>query len=131
MEILRLAGYTEEEKVRIAERWLLPKERAAHGLREDELRIESDALRRIVRDYTREAGVRELDRQIAAVARKVALRIAEGRGAPVSVRAPTYPNGSAARASTTRSPSAPTGRESQRGSRGRPSAETSSSSRRR
>ncbi|HZP40016.1 MAG TPA: endopeptidase La [Candidatus Binatia bacterium] len=91
MEILRLAGYTEEEKVRIAERWLLPKERAANGLRDDELRVDPDALRRIVREYTREAGVRDLDRQLAAIARKVALGLAEGRGTPAALGAADVP----------------------------------------
>jgi ATP-dependent Lon protease len=77
MEILRLAGYTEDEKVRIAEQYLIPQQRRAHGLTPDEIAFRSDAVRAIVSGYTREAGVRELDRRIAQVCRKVARRVAE------------------------------------------------------
>jgi ATP-dependent Lon protease len=87
MEVLQLSGYTEEEKVRIAEQYLVPKQLAAHGLSRDELTFEPEALRRIVRGYTREAGVRNLDREIATVVRKVARRIAEGQPGPVHVTA--------------------------------------------
>lgn len=79
MEVLELSGYTDEEKIRIAEQYLIPKQRAAHGLRPEELGVEAEALRQIIRGYTREAGVRNLDRQIASVARKVARQIAEGQ----------------------------------------------------
>ena len=85
MEILQLSGYTDEEKVRIAQQYLVPKQRAAHGLRPDELAFEDPALRRIIRGYTREAGVRGLDRQIATICRKVAREVAEGRSEPVRV----------------------------------------------
>ena len=91
MEILQLSGYTDEEKVRIAEQYLVPKQVAAHGLASGELTIEPEALRRIVREYTREAGVRNLDREIATVARKVARRIAEGKTEPVRVTAEAVP----------------------------------------
>ena len=77
MEILRLAGYTDDEKVHIAERYLIPQQRRAHGLTDDELNISEDAVRDVVRGYTREAGVRELDRRIAQVCRKLARRVAE------------------------------------------------------
>ncbi len=87
MEILELSGYTDEEKVRIAEQYLIPKQRQAHGLRPEELQIDAEALRRIIRGYTREAGVRSLDRQIASIARKVARQVAEGRTAPAMVTA--------------------------------------------
>ncbi|MFB3819427.1 MAG: endopeptidase La [Candidatus Methylomirabilales bacterium] len=87
MEILQLSGYTDEEKVRIAEQYLVPKQVAAHGLKPGELTIEADAIRRIAREYTREAGVRNLDRELATVARKVARRIAEGKTEPVRVTA--------------------------------------------
>jgi ATP-dependent Lon protease len=80
MEILRIAGYTEDEKVKIAQQYLVPQQRAAHGLTEDELQIEEDAIRAIAAGYTREAGVRELDRRIAAVCRKVARKVAERSG---------------------------------------------------
>jgi ATP-dependent Lon protease len=85
MEVLPLAGYTDEEKVRIAEQYLVPKQRAAHGLGPDELTFDRDALRLIVRAYTREAGVRNLDREIATIARKVARRLAEGKTGAVHV----------------------------------------------
>jgi ATP-dependent Lon protease len=91
MEILQLSGYTDEEKVRIAEQYLVPKQVAAHGLASGELVVESEAIRRIAREYTREAGVRNLDREIATVARKVARRIAEGNTEPVRVTAEAVP----------------------------------------
>ena len=87
MEILPLSGYTDEEKVRIAQQYLVPKQLAAHGLAEGELTFDDAALRVIARSYTREAGVRNLDREIATVARKVARRIAEGVTDPVRVTA--------------------------------------------
>ena len=85
MEVLVLSGYTDEEKVGIARQYLIPKQLAAHGLARDELTLEPAAVRTIVRHYTREAGVRNLEREIAAVARKVARRIAEGQAGPVTV----------------------------------------------
>lgn len=71
MEIIRLPGYTEDEKLAIAKRYLLPKQLEANGLKGDELTLEDSALLELIRYYTREAGVRELERQIAKVARKV------------------------------------------------------------
>jgi ATP-dependent Lon protease len=85
MEILTLSGYTDEEKLGIAQKYLVPKQLTAHGLAEGELVIEPSAIRRIVRGYTREAGVRSLEREIATVARKVARRLAEGQQGPVRV----------------------------------------------
>jgi len=87
MEVLTLSGYTDEEKIGIARQYLLPKQLAAHGLAADELSLEPEAIRRIVRAYTREAGVRNLEREIAAVARKVARRLAEGERGPFRVTA--------------------------------------------
>jgi ATP-dependent Lon protease len=84
MEILVLSGYTDEEKNGIAREYLIPKQLAAHSLAPAELSFEPEAIRQIVRGYTREAGVRNLEREIAAVARKVARRLAEGQR--VSVR---------------------------------------------
>jgi ATP-dependent Lon protease len=89
MEVLTLSGYTDEEKVGIAERYLIPRQLAAHGLAAHELTFEPEAIRQIIRGYTREAGVRNLEREIAAVARKVARRLAEGQGGPVRVTAET------------------------------------------
>lgn len=71
MEVIRLSGYTEDEKVNIAERYLVPRAIKDNGLREKELHIEEDALRDIVRRYTREAGVRNLQREISKISRKV------------------------------------------------------------
>jgi ATP-dependent Lon protease len=71
MEIIRIPGYTEEEKVNIALRYLLPKQIKANGLRKDELKIPEETLRDLIRYYTREAGVRGLEREIAKICRKV------------------------------------------------------------
>jgi ATP-dependent Lon protease len=79
MEVLHLSGYTEEEKVQIAERFLVPKQLAAHGLRPGEVGVSEDALRLIIRQYTREAGVRNLEREIASVMRRAVAEIAVGK----------------------------------------------------
>ncbi|MFT4624847.1 MAG: ATP-dependent Lon protease [Myxococcota bacterium] len=79
LEIIELPGYTEEEKVQIARRFLLPRLGKAHGLGGDRIQVDSAALRTTIRDYTREAGVRELERQLAKVHRKVARKVVEGR----------------------------------------------------
>lgn len=71
MEVIRLSGYTEDEKLNIAERYLLPKQMTNHGLKEDELSISHSALCNIIRHYTREAGVRSLEREISTICRKV------------------------------------------------------------
>ncbi|MBQ0799552.1 MAG: endopeptidase La [Porticoccaceae bacterium] len=71
MEVIRIPGYTEDEKVNIAEKYLLPKQRKANGLKESEVALERDAVVDIVRYYTREAGVRGLEREIAKVCRKI------------------------------------------------------------
>jgi ATP-dependent Lon protease len=76
MEIISLAGYTEEEKVHIARQYLIPRQLDEHGLTAAQLAIEDDAVRRMIAQYTREAGVRNLERQVGAVARKVAARVA-------------------------------------------------------
>ena len=78
MEILRLSGYTETEKVRIAQGYLIPRQLRENGLRPDELSFTDGALRRMIRDYTREAGVRNLEREVGRVCRKLVTRIAEG-----------------------------------------------------
>jgi ATP-dependent Lon protease len=78
MEVIELTGYTEEEKLQIARRYLVPRQLAATGLSAERCTIADEALRRIIRDYTREAGVRSLERTIGAVFRHVAMRIAEG-----------------------------------------------------
>src|SRR5690348_9434574 len=87
MEIIRVQGYSEEEKVQIAERYLLPRQLKETGLTAEQLKIQPDALRRIIARYTREAGVRELERTLGRVARKVARRFAEGHTEAVTVAA--------------------------------------------
>jgi ATP-dependent Lon protease len=88
MEVIRLDGYTEDEKVAIARDHLLARQEERNGLRSDEVEITDEALRQVVGDYTREAGVRNLERELGKVLRKVATRIASGRAqAPVRVAA--------------------------------------------
>ncbi|HEY6042691.1 MAG TPA: endopeptidase La, partial [Anaerolineae bacterium] len=82
MEVLRLAGYTEEEKLNIAKGYLVPRQVKENGLREDEIRFEDHGIRKIIRDYTREAGVRSLEREIGRVCRKAATYIAEAKPTP-------------------------------------------------
>jgi ATP-dependent Lon protease len=79
MEIIRLSGYTEEEKLGIAKRYLVPKQIEAHGLDTEKVKIGEKALRFLIAEYTREAGVRNLDREIAALCRKAAAEIASGK----------------------------------------------------
>jgi ATP-dependent Lon protease len=76
MEIIQLSSYTEEEKVHIAKMYLIPRQREEHGLTPEQLIIDDQALRRVITEYTREAGVRSLERQVGAIARKVAAKVA-------------------------------------------------------
>ncbi len=85
MEILELSGYTDEEKLHIARSYLIPRQIRENGLRESEVSFDDEAIRVIIRDYTREAGVRSLERQIGAVCRKIATRVAEGQAGAVSI----------------------------------------------
>src|SRR6185312_3166819 len=78
MEVIELPGYTEDEKVEIAKRYLLPRQLSATGLAPEQAEIEDDAIRTIIRDYTREAGVRNLERELGAIFHRVAMRVAEG-----------------------------------------------------
>jgi ATP-dependent Lon protease len=91
MEIIALSGYTEQEKLQIASRYLVPRQIRENGLKPNEVQFTQDALQTLIRDYTREAGVRNLERAIGSVVRKVATRIAEGevkrvRVTPAAVR---------------------------------------------
>jgi ATP-dependent Lon protease len=79
VEVIRLSGYTEEEKLGIAKRYLVPKQLEAHGLTTEQAKFTDNALRLVIREYTREAGVRNLDREIAALCRKAAADIAGGK----------------------------------------------------
>lgn len=88
MEVLHLAGYTQEEKREIARRYLVARQLEASGLQPGQLEITDNAIATLIRDYTREAGVRNLERQIGAVCRRAAVRIAEGEVQTVRVDAP-------------------------------------------
>ncbi|MBN1400039.1 MAG: endopeptidase La [Anaerolineae bacterium] len=92
MEILHLSGYTEEEKLKIAQGYLIARQIRENGLRPEEIAFEEPALRQIIRAYTREAGVRELERQIGAICRKVATRIASGSEERVLIKAESIPS---------------------------------------
>jgi ATP-dependent Lon protease len=87
MEVLQLPGYTEHEKVHIARKYLIPKEIKANALKTEEVIMDDEVVRGIIKDYTREAGVRNLEREIANVCRKVAKAIAEGKSTPITVEA--------------------------------------------
>jgi ATP-dependent Lon protease len=82
MEVIRLAGYTEDEKVNIATRYLVPKQMKGHGLKAEELSVTDSALRDIMRHYTREAGVRSLEREISKICRKVVKALVQKSGKP-------------------------------------------------
>ncbi|MEM8554277.1 MAG: endopeptidase La [Pseudomonadota bacterium] len=87
MEIIPVAGYTEDEKTEIAKRHLIPKQVKNHGLREKEFALGDDALQEVIRTYTREAGVRSLEREIAKIARKAITKIVKGETESVTVNA--------------------------------------------
>jgi ATP-dependent Lon protease len=93
MEVLEVPGYTEEEKAQIAHQFLIPRQMRDSGLNASRIEIDEGAVRRIIREYTFEAGVRGLDRELGAIMRRVAKRIAEGRrhkASITSVRVPAY-----------------------------------------
>jgi ATP-dependent Lon protease len=87
MEVIELPGYTEEDKLEIARRYLLPRQLQANGLQAAALAIPDETLLALIRSYTREAGVRNLEREIGAVCRKIALRVASGESGPFRVEA--------------------------------------------
>ena len=86
MEIISLSGYSDEEKLEIAKRYLLPRQRKRAGLSEEQFRVPDDTLQTVIRRYTREAGVRELERMLGRLARKIALQIAQGNKEPVTIQ---------------------------------------------
>jgi ATP-dependent Lon protease len=85
MEVLQLPGYSEEEKTLIAQRYIIPKQLETHGLTDKSVTFTDEAIRRIIADYTREAGLRNLEREIAAICRKIARKHAEGQKKAVAV----------------------------------------------
>ena len=87
MEVLELLGYTEEEKISIARQFLIPKQTKEHGLGKDAIVIEDDALKTVISSYTREAGLRNLERTIATLCRKTAKEIAAGKAKSVTIKA--------------------------------------------
>ncbi|GAB4329221.1 MAG: endopeptidase La [Candidatus Zixiibacteriota bacterium] len=91
MEVIEMSGYTDLEKVQIAKRYLLPRELDNHGLKRSNMWITDEALARIVHDYTRESGVRNLTREIATVCRKVARRVATGDDTKLSIKGDDLP----------------------------------------
>lgn len=92
LEIIEIPGYTEDEKLHIARQFLLPKQMIEHGLKPSRFEIDESALQRIIREYTYEAGVRNLEREIATVMRKIARKIAEGRRTKTRVTAEKIPD---------------------------------------
>jgi ATP-dependent Lon protease len=92
MEIISLTGYSEDDKVHIARLYLIPRQVQEHALDRDQVEITEAALRRIINDYTREAGVRSLERQIGTIARKIAARVVTGDSSGASVDAPNVPD---------------------------------------
>ena len=92
LEIIELPGYTEDEKMHIARQFLIPKQMNEHGLRPSRIEISDEALHHLIRDYTYEAGVRNLEREIASVMRKVARKVAEGRRTKTRVTADKLPD---------------------------------------
>jgi ATP-dependent Lon protease len=85
MEILTLPGYTEEEKLEIAKKYQVPRQRDEHGLTDEQIAIDDTAIRTIINEYTREAGVRNLDRELASICRKVARKVVEGHEGKIEV----------------------------------------------
>jgi ATP-dependent Lon protease len=85
MEILEMVGYTEEEKIKIANRYLIPRQRDAHGLKARQIKISTGAVKRIIAGYTREAGLRNLERELASICRAAAAQIAQGDADAVKV----------------------------------------------
>ncbi len=91
MEVLRLSGYTEDEKIKIANRYLIPRQRKEHGLKANQISFTKGAIKLIINSYTREAGLRNLEREIAAVCRGVAAKIASGEAQSIAIKVVNIP----------------------------------------
>jgi ATP-dependent Lon protease len=92
MEVIRLAGYTEDEKINIANKYLLPKQIKDNGVKEKEMKLENDIIKEIIRSYTKESGVRNLEREISKVARKVVKKVVAGEEKEVLVNNKNLPD---------------------------------------
>jgi len=92
MEVIEIPGYITEEKIQIARKYIVPRQIEENGLKKSYIKFRVDALERIITDYTNEAGVRNLEREIARICRKIARRFAEGKREPVTIRAEDIPN---------------------------------------
>ena len=91
MEIIQLSGYTEDEKLQIARRYLVARQLQANGLSEQQASVTDEALRRVIQEYTRESGCRNLEREIGALLRNAAMKIAEGKRETVKIDAADVP----------------------------------------
>lgn len=85
MEVIRIPGYTEQEKVKIAQQYLLPRQINENGLKPEQIQIRASTLLKVIREYTREAGLRNLERELGTICRKVARKIAEGQKGPFRI----------------------------------------------
>ncbi len=92
MEVIRLAGYTEDEKINIANKYLLPKQIKDNGVKENEMKIGNDIIKEIIRSYTKESGVRNLEREISKVARKVVKKVVSGEEKEVIIETKNLPD---------------------------------------
>ena len=130
MDVIQLSGYTHDEKLGIAKRYLVPKQIEAHGLRKSKISIPDRTLRLVIAEYTREAGVRNLERQLATLCRKAATQVATGTRRRSRSTRRSSGSGSGRAGSRPRRAGARPTRASRRASPTRRSAATSSSSRR-
>ena len=85
MEVIRLAGYTEDEKISIANKYLLPKQIKDNGVKDKEMKLEDDIIKEVIRGYTKESGVRNLEREISKLARKVVKKVVAGEEKEVNI----------------------------------------------
>ena len=92
MEVIRLAGYTEDEKINIANKYLLPKQIKDNGVKENEMKLDNDIIKEIIRSYTKESGVRNLEREISKVARKVVKKVVSGEEKEVNIETKNLPD---------------------------------------
>ena len=129
MEVIELPGYTEDEKVEIAKRYLVKRRLEATGLTPEQATITDDAIRAVIRDYTREAGVRNLERDLGAIFQRIAMTIAEGKAERVTVEEKDCTRSSVRAASRARWRCAPQCLAWRQGSPGRRPAATFCSSR--